>query len=255
MRYAWDWHAEFGEVRGFHKNWLTSWIFEQGMHKTRLWDAISAKRVDVWIANAVTVQNRIKKYYRADAEVINPPVDTDYFDPSQLVTIPERKHQALMVSRISLSKGIEQGIRACHAAGMPLRIAGRGDSAPFEQLAKTLGADAVFLGPISDEEKRVELAEAACFLFPAEDDFGIAPVEAMAMGTPVVGLGKGGLTETVVDGKTGILYTEPTDEALTAALQSLDHHSFDPVIIRTQALKFSTEHFRTAITNLVKKHA
>lgn len=257
MRYAWDWHAEFLRERGLDKGWLKPFIANTMMNKLRTWDAISASRVDTWIANSLTVQARIKHYYRADSVVINPPVDTDFFDPAKLEPGVKRGEHALTVSRLSVTKKIDHMIGACAAAKLPLRIAGTGDDAPFRQMATSLKADVTFLGEIGEEEKRTALAEASIFLFAAEDDFGIAPVEAMAMGTPVIAFGKGGATETVVHGSTGLLYPEHTAEALADAIEQWQKHGLkgSAESIRHHALKFSTEKFRKAIEELVGKHA
>lgn len=255
MRYAWDWHAEFAAERGLHSTPMKTFLYEQSLSKIRLWDAVSAKRVDVWIANAKTVEARIKKYYRADSQVIFPPVDTEYFDPAKLEKIEKGSH-AFAISRLTTSKRIDQIIRACHVAGIPLRLAGAGDDSWCRAIAEELKADVTFLGEISEEAKRQELAEAGCFVFAAEDDFGIAPVEALAMGTPVVALGKGGATETVIPGKNGWLYPEATVESLTQALHTFKKEGAPaaPEEIRKTALRFSSETFEAAIKKAIETH-
>lgn len=256
MRFAWDWHAEFMRERGLTKGWLKPLIAGQIMSKLRTWDAVSASRVDTWIANSKTVQARIKKFYRADSVVINPYVNMDYFNPAQVENLTHGDY-LFSVSRISITKRIDQMIEACALAKVPLRIAGTGDDAPFRKLAEEKGVKVEFLGEISEEEKRKQLAEAAALIFAAEDDFGIVPVEAQAMGTPVIALGKGGATETVLSGVTGIFYTEPTVESLAEAIMRFKKGgvSGTPESIRKHAMRFGVEAFRTAIQDIVAKHA
>jgi glycosyltransferase involved in cell wall biosynthesis len=255
MRYAWDWHAEFLEEKGMSKGWLRPLATNQAMSGLRLWDAVSANRVDRWIANSQTVQARIKQFYRQDSQLINPPVETDYFDPAKLEEPTSRGDHMFSISRISTAKRIDHMIAACKKAGVPLRIAGAGDDAWFKAYAAKLQADVVFLGPISEEEKRHELASAKAFLFPAEDDFGIAPVEAMAMGTPVIAFGKGGATETVVEGETGHFYYEATADGLAKGIEEfLKLPPLDEAIIRARAEQFSRHTFDQKIRQAVEAH-
>jgi glycosyltransferase involved in cell wall biosynthesis len=255
MRYAWDWHAEFLEEKGMSQGWLRPLATNQAMSELRLWDAISASRADAWIANSKTVQGRIRHFYRLDSQVITPPVETEYFSPDKLKSPVERGNHMFSISRISTAKKIDHMIAACHKADVPLRVAGAGDDTWFRQYAEKLGAKVEFLGTISEEQKRIELASAKAFLFPAEDDFGIAPVEAMAMGTPVIAFGKGGATETVVEGETGHFYYEPTIEGLTKGIQEfLDMPAIDSARTRACAEKFSRAAFDKAIRTAVEKH-
>lgn len=257
MRYAWDWHAEFLREKGFAHGWLKPFIANQAMSNLRLWDAVSSKRVDTWIANARTVHDRIAKYYRAESTVIFPPVDTDYFDSKKLGEVPERGPHVLSVSRLSSAKKIDQIIRACHQANVPLRIAGAGDEQWLKAIAADLEANVTFLGEVSEEVKRRELAAASAFIFASEDDFGIAPVEAMAMGTPVIAFGKGGATETVLDGTTGLLYPEQSVDSLAATLERFRERGVKGSAegIRKQALRFGNEEFRAKIRSVVEQHA
>jgi glycosyltransferase involved in cell wall biosynthesis len=257
MRFVWDWHAEFMKERSLTEGWVKPFLANQAMHKLRNWDAVSAKRVDTWVANSKTVQGRIKKFYRADSVVINPFVDMSYFDPALLTQPIKKGNHMFTVSRISVTKKIDQMIEACAIAGIPLKVAGTGDDTWFRKFAAEKGADVTFLGEVTEEQKRQELAEAAGLIFAAEDDFGIVPVEAMAMGTPVVALGKGGATETVVDGLTGIFYPESSAESLAAALTQFKTEGVKGTAetIRKRANLFSVEKFRTAISELVEAHA
>ncbi|HSI20195.1 MAG TPA: glycosyltransferase [Verrucomicrobiae bacterium] len=257
MRYAWDWHAEFMREKNLDKGGLKTFLANEKMSKLRFWDAVSAKRVDTWVANSKTVAARIQQYYRQPSIVINPPVDTQYFNPAKLGEPVKRGIHMLSISRLGESKKVDQMIEACHQAGVPLRIAGQGSDHKLRAQAQALKADVTFLGPISEEVKRRELASAAAFLFAAEDDFGIAPVEAMAMGTPVIAFGKGGATETVVQELTGILYPEQTVESLLMAIRMFKEKGVKGTeeTIRQRTELFSPEKFRTAIEQLVHGNA
>ena len=255
MRYAWDWHAENLRERKLNKGFVGTTL-QHIISNLRLWDAVSAKRVDVWLANSKTVQARIKKYYRAHADVVYPPIDTSFFNRGEVSEI--QGNFAFTISRLSPNKHIEDIITACHAVKLPLIIAGGGKHQPvLEKLAKELNATVTFLGPVSEEKKRTLFATARCFIFAAEDDFGIAPVESLAMGTPVVGLGRGGLTETVQPGITGILYHNQTTEDLRGALEFFLKNgvSASQDDIAKTAQQFNTTTFEQAIQKLVAKHA
>ena len=141
---------------------------------------------------------------------------------------------------------------------MPLIIAGDGRvKKNLEQIAAELGANVTFTGTVSEEQKRTLFAEASCFIFAAEDDFGIAPVESLAAGTPVIGFGRGGLTETVQHGKSGILYSEKTVESLVHALNEFKQNGvlWNAQEISNSSLKFSAEAFTDAIKAFVSSHA
>ena len=252
MRYTWDWHAEHVTERKLG-NSIMRLGWESLMHSLRLWDSITAKRVDVWLANSTAVADRIQTYYRQDAQVVYPPVDTTYFDPIHTPN-PKKVMQAVSISRLSQNKRLDLLITACAKANLPLVIAGEGsEKASLQALSKTLKAKVTFLGSISEAQKRQLLAESRCFIFAAEDDFGIAPVEALAMGIPVLALKKGGATETVIDGKTGLFFTEPTADAIYQSLHLFLKNgvTWDQEHIRSSVLKFSEEHFQEHIQECV----
>jgi glycosyltransferase involved in cell wall biosynthesis len=254
QRRAWDWHAEFIKERGLDRGWFRPLLTNQLVHQQRNWDYLASKRVDVWIGNSKTVVKRIRRYYGVDAVAITPPIRTTYFDPTNLSTKPERGEHMLSISRISVTKRLEQIVEASAQTGIPVRIGGLGDQAWLMSLIEKSKAPVTFLGEVSEAEKRIELASARAFLFPAEDDFGIAPVEAMAMGTPVIALGKGGATETVLDGVTGTLYPESSSASLATAMRECSIVPDTPAI-RQQALRFGEEAFRQAIRAIVDAHS
>ena len=250
MRYAWDYHREYLGEMGI-RGGLALGLAEQVLSGIRIWDSVAAERVDRWLSNGRTVSGRIKKFYGKESTVVYPPVNTDFFDPS-LVTQTQRQGHLLTVSRLTKNKRVDLAIKACAAANLPLHIAGAGkEEASLRKLARSLQAEVTFLGRIDEVAKRQALAEARGFIFAAEDDFGIAPVEALSMGTPVIALGKGGATETIQHGANGRLFGEPTVQALQEELLSFTKHgvSLSAAEIRATALRFSSERFKKEIAN------
>lgn len=253
MRYVWDWHAEYLDEKGIRSP-FTLFFANQMLSKLRMWDAVSAKRVDRWIANSKTVAGRIEHYYRAKAEVIYPPVDTEFFDATKADASPLSEPYIITVSRLSKNKRVHHMVAAAAKTNTHLVIGGDGaERQSLEQYAQKLSAKVTFLGNISEETKRTYIAGSQAFLFAAEDDFGIAPVEALALGIPVIAFGKGGATESVQNGKNGYLYPEASSSSLAEALQMLlkDWVSMNPEKIRQSSLAFSTETFAKQIQEAV----
>ncbi len=208
----------------------------------RRWDRATSARVDHFIANSRTVAVRIARIYGRDATVIYPPIETDRYTPPP-GTPQEPEPFFFLVSRLVPYKRIDLAIRAANALGVRLEIASTGrDRAALEALA---GPTVRFLGWISDDEKREKYARCTATLFPAEDDFGIAQLEAMAAGRPVVGYGRGGSAESVRDGVTGVLFPEQTVEAIVDAMRRVQSQSWDREMIIAHARRFDAAIFRT----------
>jgi glycosyltransferase involved in cell wall biosynthesis len=213
----------------------------------RLWDRVAADRVDEFIANSKYVAKRIKKYYGRDAVVIYPGVDTEKFtvgDPAEV------KDYYLFVSRLVDYKRCDIVVEAFNKLKLPLKVIGRGPER--EKLVKMAGDNIEFLGFLSDEDMKKYYREAKAFIFAAEEDFGIVPVEAMACGRPVIAFGKGGATESVVEGITGTFFPEQTAESLITAVKSFNPAKFDPSAIRKHAEKFSVARFKKEILEYVE---
>lgn len=202
-------------------------------------DVKRSARVDAFLANSENVRGRIQRLYRREAEVVYPPVDTTFYSPPE--KIAERRG-FLIVSALAPYKRIEDAIRAAGATGFPLTIAGFG---PEEaRLRKMAGPSVTFVGTPDDGELRRLYRSARAVLMPGEEDFGIVPVEAQACGTPVIALGKGGATETVRDGETGILYPRPGPESLISALERFATVAFETAVLRSNAERFSSRTFQ-----------
>lgn len=233
-RYLWEPEVDERGSKGFF-----SGLRKNVTHKMRIWDRLAADRVDYFLANSKYVADRIKKYYQKDAKVIYPPVNIDLFKPGSLSSV---KDYFLFVSRLVPYKKCDLVIDAFNDLKLPLKIIGRGPEK--KRLMKKANSNIEFLGYLSDKEIKKYYQEAHAFVFAAEEDFGIVPVEAMACGRPVIAYGVGGAAETVIPNKTGILFSEQTPQCLIDSIKNFDHTKFDPKVIRDHAEKFSKERFR-----------
>jgi glycosyltransferase involved in cell wall biosynthesis len=244
MRYAWDMYHDYIK----DKNVVTKYTIAFLMNYIRLWDRISADRVDYYIANSKNVANRIKKHYKRESEVIYPPVNTDYYTPGDKV-----EDFYLVVSRLVPYKRIDLVVEAFNKLGFPLKIIG--DGSEFKRLRSMAKSNIKFLGRLSDEEVREHYRKCKAFIFPGEEDFGITPVETQACGRPVIAYGKGGTLETVIDDQTGVFFKEQTVEAIINAVKYFEKNifKFDSSIIRQNALNFSKNVFKQKIKEFVLK--
>ncbi len=242
-RYLWeakvDPRANAGFFSGLRKNVA---------HKMRIWDRLAADRVDYFIANSKYVANRIKKYYQRKSDVIYPPVNVDDFKPAKHNDI---KDYYLFVSRLVNYKKCDLVIDAFNDLKLPLKVIGRGPE--LNNLQKKASRNIEFLGYLPDEEIKKYYREAKAFVFAAEEDFGIVPVEAMASGVPVIAYKEGGTSESVIDGETGILFPEQTPQCLIDTVKNFDRSKYSPEKIRKQAEKFSAEIFKKNIIEKVNQ--
>jgi len=210
----------------------------------RRWDWAAAQRVDHFIAISREIQTRIRTIYGRDSVVIHPPVDTDYFTPAP--SLPEHANTDgyyLIVSRLIPYKRIDLAVDAFrHLPRERLLIVG--DGRDREQLAARASANVTFLGRQSRESVRELLRGCKAFLFPGLEDFGIAPVEALSVGRPVVAFAGGGALDTVTPGVTGELFATQSVESLVDALHRFDPAAYAPTACRAQAEQFSRANFR-----------
>ena len=244
MRYAWEKRDEYIEGMGKLKRGLIKIL----LHYMRIWDVASANRVDYFIANSTEVQKRIKKHYKRDSIVINPPVRCSLFDISE-----NDGDYYIVVSRLVKYKRFDLAVQACKELGRKLIIIGDGpEKENLQKIAE--GCNNIqFLGRLSDPEVKKYMAEAKALLFPGEEDFGITPVEAMASGRPVIAYGKGGVLDSVVDGKTGVLFEEQAVESLKEAILKFENMQFNKDEIRQHALKFDVEEFKKKVKEFIDK--
>ncbi len=242
-RYIWEPHLDPRATKGRLK-----WLRDKVVHKLRIWDFLAADRVDYFIANSKYVANRIKKYYRRDSDVIYPPIDVDNFTPKPKEEVGD---YFLFVSRLVDYKRCDIAVKAFNELGLPLKIVGYGpDEAKLKAMAKP---NIEFMGAKFGEELQEIFARAKAFVFTAEEDFGIVPVEAMACGRPVICYSKGGQSESALAGTTGILFDQQTPESLAEAVRKFDADDYDPIKIRSHAEKFSKERFKTEIVEKIEE--
>ncbi len=205
----------------------------------RAWDRAAADRVTAFAAISVAVQERIRRFYGRESEIIYPPVAEAAFHP---VTQAEPGGYFLSVGRLIPYKRVDLAVRAFSQLGLPLVVIGDGrDRAALERLA---GPNVRFLGRVSEEEKRRYLAGCRAFLFPGEEDFGIAPLEAQAAGKPVIAFAAGGALDTIQEGITGEYFRQPTVESLAEAVRRFDPSRYDPAACVANARRFDTANFR-----------
>jgi len=204
--------------------------------RLRRWDRRAADRVHHFVGISRVVQQRIARCYQRNAEVIYPPTDMRRFKLSQ-----EHSDYFLIISRLVPYKRIDLAVKAFNQLGLPLLIVGDGrDRRALEAMA---APNVRFLGRLSDEEAGRYLAGCRAFIFPGEEDFGIAPLEAQAAGRPVIAYAAGGALETVEEGVTGLFFHEATPESLAEAVARFDDSLFDPATIRNAAMRFDRQAF------------
>lgn len=245
MRYAWDQeHAYFPRRTG-----AVARLRALVLSRLRVWDAATAPRVDRFAANSSFVARRIRRYYGRDADVLPPPVAVDRFTPPGEAP---RRDYALVVSALAPYKRVEVAIAACARLGLPLRVVGTGPERG--RLVGLAGDRVAFLGRVAEEELRELYRHARCLVQPQVEDFGIAPVEALACGTPVVARGEGGVLDIVADGEHGLLYL-PSDGdeagALAAAIDKVGDFEFNAGRLRGRAELFSAERFAAGFRALL----
>jgi glycosyltransferase involved in cell wall biosynthesis len=245
IRYYWsdfDWymqHPPFGKLNGLVKAVLPTII--GGL---RWMDYQGAQRVDSYVANSRFVQARIERYYKRSAQVIYPPISIDRFSVSS-----QRGDYYVIVGRQVAYKRLDLAIDAFNELGLPLKISGVGEEINIQR--PRAGANIEFLGRVPDEELGALLGGAKGFIFPGIEDFGIAPLEAMATGTPVIAFAQGGALEYVEEAVTGVLFPEQTTRSLVEAVQRFQTMTFDPQTIRGKAEQFSEQVFRDTMGTYV----
>ena len=241
-RFLWDFH---GYVRREGFSALKRSMVVPFLPSLRTQDAVSAQRVDRWVATSRIVQQRIRTLYRRDSMIIPPPVDTSQFAPAP----SGHGGYFLLLMRLVAWKRADIVIEACNALGLKLIVAGDGrDHSRLKQIA---GPTIEFVGR-ADKARKAELfARCAAFILPAIEDFGITPLEAMASGRPVVAIGAGGALDTVIPGVTGEFFPEQTTASLVAALRHFDPDAYDPIDIRRHAQGFDSVGFRQRIGDVV----
>jgi glycosyltransferase involved in cell wall biosynthesis len=216
------------------------------MAALRAEDRRTSSRIDTLVANSTIVRDRIRAYWRRDAEVIFPPVNVDAFQP---VPANDVGDYFLMVSRLVPYKRFDLAIEACNTLQLPLLIVGTGRDRP--RLEAMAGPTIRFLGRVTDQELARLYAHCRATIFMSDDDFGIAQVEAQAAGRPVIAYGSGGSLDTVLANVTGLFVPERTAESLIATLRHFESWTFNPLRAVAHAHSFSRERFQRQLTEVV----
>lgn len=251
MRYAWDLYLDY--LQGSGAGWvLKDLLVRPVMHYMRLWDSCAANRVDAFLVNSGYVARRIGKIYRRPARVLYPPVDVERFRADA-----PREDFFLAVSRFAPYKRMGLIVEAFTRSGKPLVVIG--DGSEFEKVRRMAGKNVTMMGRQPDEMVADCLQRARAFVFAAEEDFGIVPVEAQAAGCPVIAYGKGGALETVVShpsaGATGMFFDERSPEGIMEAVESFEHveHEFGPENCRRNASRFDRRRFHREFEDVLRE--
>jgi len=244
-RFLWTESSQY--LNQHHLDPIRRYFVKKMLYRARIWDMLASDRVDYYLANSKITQKRIKKYYRQDSKVIYPPVNIEKFSPSL-----NKKDYFLIVSRLSPYKQIDLAVKAFNQLGLPLIIVGEGEQKKeLQQMAKS---NIKITGYLSDKEMVKYYQEARALIFPTfDEDFGLTPVEAQSCGTGVIAAGRGGSTETIIEGKTGEFFRKATPKSLIKAVERFinNEKKYKPDEIITQAEKFSENHFIKNIKEFV----
>ena len=251
MRYVWDMYDQYYAAAGIGGK-IAMKIFRRHL---QYHDLKSAESVDQFVANSRFVAERIKRIYRRESVVVHPPVDVEFFSSGEgghagRVTLPfEPRSYYLYSGELRAYKRPDMAVEACRRMGRKLIVIGNGKMRV--ELEKWVGrtSDVKFLGRVSDEVLKATYANAKALLFPGVEDFGIVPVEAQAAGTPVIALGKGGVLDSVIDGRTGFFYDDESVDGLCAAIEEFEGRSWSPKMCQDNSLQFSKARFISEMTS------
>ncbi|MCJ2017264.1 glycosyltransferase [Methylobacterium sp. E-065] len=242
MRYVWNMFHDYRERTGF----INRLVMPPAAHYIRNWDAISANRVHEFVANSATVARRIETYYRRQATVVYPPVDTAAFS---IVPDQEIGDFYLMVGELVRYKRPELAVEAFNRLQKPLVVIGGGEM--LRELRSLAGPTVKILGPQPFSVLQHHYARCQALIFPGEEDFGIVPVEAMASGRPVIAYARGGATETVQDSITGTFFHEQTVDCLIDAVERSRQIAFEPERIARRASEFGLDRFTREMSQFI----
>lgn len=253
IRYYWSHYAEYKKDPGFGRlNWLVRLAMPVFIPPLKKADYEAAQAVDIFIANSTEVQKRIKQYYNKPSIVVHPPVDVSRFSPQR-----ERGDYYVALGRQVPYKRIDLAVAAATRLNLSLKVFGSGSD--HARLVGMAGPSVEFytdrFGDASDEAVARALNSAKGYIFPAEEDFGIVQVEALAAGAPVISYGRGGTLDIVQDGESGILFHEQTVDSLSTAIQKAEKIAFLPATLRRKARRFDKSLFITKIRKIVTDSA
>lgn len=242
MRYAWDDYQKY--IREYAVSKIVKILATPLIHQIRIWDRISADRVDHFLANSDYVKKRITKFYRRNSTVIHPFIEPEKF------TSEKKQDFYLAVGRLTSYKKFDLIVKAFNQNKLPLKIVGTGGM--LKKLQAIANNNIEFLGFVQEAQLKQLYGQAKALIFPQIEDFGIIPLEAMASGCPVIALAQGGALETVIPGKSGLLFSNQSVESLNEAINKLNQTVFSEQEIINQAKKFSKENFNLAFIKFLE---
>jgi glycosyltransferase involved in cell wall biosynthesis len=243
MRYAWDLDTYLAGSSYSLPTRVAARTIRPALQR---WDRWTARRPDVVVAISETVRERIRQHWDRESEVIYPPVDVSEIQPTG-----EDEGFYLVAARLLAYRRVDLAVSACTRLGRPLVVVGDGpERARLEAMA---GPSVRFLGRARREQLIRYFQTCRAYLVPGVEDFGIAPVEAMAAGKPVIALGTGGVAETVLDGSTGVLVSDPTVDAFVGAIERSEQMTWNPLVIRSRAEVFDRSVFIERWRELIER--
>jgi len=245
MRYAWDMSEQYLRDSGNDKG-IRGWYARKVLEKIRKWDVQNTSQVDFLVANSNHIAGKIKKFYNRDSQVIYPPVDVNNFSLEV-----SKDNYYLTASRLVSYKKIDLIVKAFSKL-KDKKLIVIGDGPEMNNLKNIATRNVEILGRVSNIDLEKYMQKARAFIFSAEEDFGIIPVEAQACGTPVIAYGKGGALETISNNNSGLFFYEQSADSILEAVRMFEKVEFDPQIIRNNSLKFSKERFESEFKNFVE---
>lgn len=242
MRYVWDMYHDYLQGAGR----IIRLLFPLVAHWLRVWDRASADRVDFFIANSTFVSSRIRKFYRRESEVLFPPVNVRLFDHTR-----QRENFYLYLGQLVPYKRADLVVDAFNQLDLPLVIIGEGEL--YEEIKSKGKPNIKVLGRQSFEVVKDHLERCKALVFPGLEDFGIVPVEAMAAGAPVIAYKKGGVMDTVIEGKTGVLFDEQSVEELKSAILKVENSVvlFEASVLKAHAVQFEKAVFQQKLKEFI----
>ena len=244
MRYLWDHYHDYRETASRLQRTMMPFVF----HRMRQWDVTSASRIDTIVANSHFIQKRIKRAWGRDSEVVHPPVAVDEFS-----AVAQPQEQYLWVSQMTPYKRADIALEAFNRLGLPLLMVGDGEMR--KDLERRAAPNVTIKSKLSFAELKHAYANARALIFTPEEDFGIVPVEANASGRPVIAYGSGGVTDSVVDGETGLFFSEQSVDSLIDAVHRFDKWipGFDSATAVRNAKRFAPENFDRGIMEALER--
>lgn len=243
IRYAWDLYHSYLEHEGVKG--LKRKVIAYLLHELRKWDQLSSMRVDAYICNSTYVQKRIRKYYRRESTIIHPPVSIENAPDNK-----EKESFYIVFSRLVSYKRIDLAVKVFNELGKPLVVIG--DGPQRKKLEHMANQNIQFSGFVTEEQKWRYLSRAKALIYPGIEDFGIIPVEAQAAGCPVIAFSKGGIQDTVIPDKTGVMFKEQTVESLKKAILEFENKSFQQDDLKQFVRQFSKEEFNRKIFQFIQ---